>query len=201
MGGSTLSSGRWIRDPAFYRERVFKGSLLDIGGSADPLWRQREYLPHVTEWTIYDLEPPRVPDGEYLQGDAHTLPQGRTWDVVYASHVLEHLDNPYAVARSWWPAVNPGGHLVIIVPSWELYERGQWPSRRNGDHKTAWIMGPTHHRKDVPLRSLLELVLPLPNANLLRASTLDQGWIKGAWDQTATGGCESSLEVVVQRVA
>jgi SAM-dependent methyltransferase len=39
-------------------------------------------------------------------------------DVVYADNVLEHSLDPARVLRSAWARLRPGGHLVLIVPSY-----------------------------------------------------------------------------------
>lgn len=195
MGGSTNALLRFDRDPALYRDRIFNGDVLDIGGSADTIARARHVLTKITHVTVLDPQDCHDPGVDaHLPHDAMQIP-ARQWHCVYASHVLEHLDRPQAALRRWWQAVRPNGYLLIIVPDWRTYERRQWPPQYNTDHRTAWVMhhtGPERH-----LKGLLDLTLHLPGATLLHALTLDHGFEDGTWDQTADGTCESSLQITL----
>lgn len=81
-------------------------------------------------------------DQIYGDGDATFLegvPDG-PFATVYASHVLEHLDDPVTALRNWWRALAPGGHLCVTVPDWLTYE-GANPapvSWWNQGHRTYW---------------------------------------------------------------
>jgi SAM-dependent methyltransferase len=44
-----------------------------------------------------------------------SLPPGRQWDVVLAQHVLEHVEDPVALAATLARAVAPGGLLHLVV--------------------------------------------------------------------------------------
>jgi SAM-dependent methyltransferase len=58
------------------------------------------------------------------------------FDVVYASHVLEHVTIPYLAIRNWWRILKPEGFLIIAVPERDLYEgKRELPSMWNWDHK------------------------------------------------------------------
>lgn len=39
-----------------------------------------------------------------------------TFDEIYASHILEHLDKPFVVMKELHRLLKPGGHLIIKVP-------------------------------------------------------------------------------------
>ncbi|MEN6440734.1 MAG: methyltransferase domain-containing protein [Syntrophobacter sp.] len=63
-------------------------------------------------------------------------------DYVFSSHVLEHVADYTAVLREWHRVVKPGGHIVITVPHWHLYEKRQSPpSDWNKDHKRFYTPG------------------------------------------------------------
>jgi len=127
-GATSLALARRLDDPR-YAERWFVGRGLDIGAGPDGLGRSHTW-PHATirEWDLGD-------------GDATTLPgiAAESFDFVYSSHCLEHLDDPMAALRRWWEVVKSGGYLVVVVPDFEMYERGVWPSRIQPEgHKTRW---------------------------------------------------------------
>ncbi len=102
---------------------LFRGKGIDVGCGPDK-------LPFAT-CEGFDRD----------QGDANDLtkyfPEG-TFSYLHASQVLEHMINPRTALASWISVVKPRGHLIISVPDYILYEAGQWPSPRNGDHKSTW---------------------------------------------------------------
>ncbi len=57
-------------------------------------------------------------------------------DTVLAAHVLEPIVDYKPVLRDWLRVLKLGGHMVIMLPPRDLYERlPDLPSRWNGDHK------------------------------------------------------------------
>jgi SAM-dependent methyltransferase len=57
-------------------------------------------------------------------------------DYIYASHVLEHIDDYQRAIRAWYKALKVGGHIVVLVPSMFRYEKfSQGISIHNPDHK------------------------------------------------------------------
>jgi SAM-dependent methyltransferase len=74
--------------------------------------------------------------------DATTMDiyQDNQFDYVYASHVLEHLDDPVTAVKNWMRICKPGGVVIISVPHRDLYERKRTlPSRWNEDHKYFYL--------------------------------------------------------------
>lgn len=204
MGGVTLAIPRWTSDP-FYG-RILRGQVLDVGGTMDPFGQFKHLFPDVTEvWTLDALPcPAGWAHGGYVQGDLEegvlvpaTVEQGA--DVVIASHVLEHV-RPEKLPQVMWALerwVKPGGHLIVIVPSWTMYERKLWPAQWNGDHKTAWEMSATFH-EPVHVRAL---ALFPAQTRIVRALTLEDGFLPDVLrDQTADGTCECGLELVTRRI-
>jgi SAM-dependent methyltransferase len=187
MGGVSLALERWRRDP-FY-QRVFRGRVLDCGGGGDPFAAVAYHFPAVTEVVTADLEPGPAPA---VQCDLNTwAPDPDAFDCVLSSHTLEHLTDPTAAVYHWWRAVKPNGYLILIVPDYRTYERENWPSSRNSDHKTAWNLLWAAERHE---RALLDLS---PFGYLHRATTLDDGFDPHDYrDQTGTSRCECGLEAV-----
>lgn len=112
-------------DLIFPWREIFRGKMLDVGCGPDPL----RY-----EGCIgFDSK----------DGDANKLSQyfePESFDLLAGSHVLEHMADPRAAMRDWLKIVKPGGYVLQTVPDWVAYERMQWPSRFNGDHKSSWSM-------------------------------------------------------------
>lgn len=197
MGGTTLALPRWSRDP-FY-QRVFRGTVLDIGGSGDSLGRHRHILTGITHLTVLDLFGCHDAGvDQFIGGDAAT-DLGRQFDLVFSSHTIEHLDEPWVATRMWWRMVKPGGYLFVIAPSWEHYERKVWPPTKNPDHRTAWVLDASQRIQPEHVCGLIDQMW-WDDGTLLRATTLDEGFDPHTTrDQTADGTCECGLEVVIQK--
>jgi len=114
--------------PARYRNgdyEFIRGRVLDIGCGPDPI----------------KLPPPHEVIGWDLQdGDAQYLAslEDKTFDTVVSAHCLEHMVDVQTSLCNWSRVLKEGGYLYVLVPSWTFYERWQWPSRYNDDHKASF---------------------------------------------------------------
>lgn len=109
--------------PELFRDFV-KGDTLDIGAGQDPV-----------SWGAVVFDKP--------QGNAENIFehfQLESFDSVFSSHCLEHINEPMLVIRDWFALVKPGGHLFVIVPDEDLYEQGHFPSIFNNDHKSTFTI-------------------------------------------------------------
>ncbi len=162
---------RRIRRADFF-STYLKGRVIDIGCGKDPV------LPTAEPYdSIY---------GHPHAGKIAEFKPVESYDCVYSSHCLEHMDNVPDTLRQWWGLVRPGGYLVLVVPDEELYEQGFWPSRFNPDHKATFRMGSTGAESPVSY-DLVELISQLPQAELVSAERHTTGyipWLK--WNQGQT---------------
>ena len=87
------------------------GRGIDIGCGSDPV---------TSSVKRFDIE----------DGDANNITAfvDETFDFVFSSHCLEHMNNPYNALHEWWRLVNLEGYLIFIVPDEDLYEQGNFPS-------------------------------------------------------------------------
>jgi len=99
-------------------EKYIKGQILDIGCGNDPV---KSPFGKTEGWDLPDG------DGAILQ----TIPN-KVFDCIYASHSLEHMRNVEIALSNWHRVLKPGGYLYIVVPDFELYEKGRWPSTYAG---------------------------------------------------------------------
>lgn len=106
----------------FNWSEIFQGKGIDVGCGPDKIWYDN--------CIAFDLE----------NGDANYISKyfSREFDYLHASQCLEHMHNPFEAIIEWLEVVKRGGHLVISVPDWTLYENRVWPSRYNPDHKSTW---------------------------------------------------------------
>jgi len=177
----TLSSEPRRRREGYY-ERFFVGEGLDIGSG------KRTVVPNAKPWDLANGD-----------GDATVMTglADQSFDFIYASHVLEHLENPHIAMGNWWRLVKPGGYLIVAVPDEELYEQGVWPSRFNSDHRHSY----TAHKDHRPPHgvNLMDLILPLQHHKLWSLRVCDEGYdySQQGIDQ---GGTERQVEAIIQKV-
>jgi SAM-dependent methyltransferase len=100
------------------------GSVLEIGcgqGAVGArLARQASYLGVEPDALSYQTAAVRITaaGGELIKGDDRAVPGGRSFDLVCAFEVLEHLEDDKAALTDWARFVRPGGYLLVSVPAW-----------------------------------------------------------------------------------
>lgn len=165
------------------------GDALDIGAGSDGLGRQIGIWPllrTVSEWDVPD-------------GDAQSLVgvAASSFDLVISSHCLEHVQRPFDALERWFKVVKPGGHLVVTVPDFAMYEREQWPSRFNADHKSYFVLGGLSGFPDI---NLLELVASV-HGEIIKIERIVQHFdpsLPKDYDQTQ-GLAECAIEFIVRK--
>lgn len=132
---SKMNAVRRVRGYGEY----FRGHGIDIGSGTDILDAQE--FPGIASIFAYDKE----------QGDANTCSNlsDEAFDFVYSSHCLEHTHDPKVSLFNWLRICKPCGHVVVAVPHEVYYEKLQWPSSYNADHKWSFRM---------------EMISPLPKS-------------------------------------
>ncbi len=137
--------------------KLLQGQGLDVGCGDDPI------LPTVDRFDKAD-------------GDANNLSRHVTkrYDFVFASHVLEHMDDPRHALAEWLCVVRPGGHLIVLVPDEDLYEQGRFPSLFNDDHKHTFTISKARSWSPASV-NVLDLVRGL-DAELVTVELQDHGY-------------------------
>jgi SAM-dependent methyltransferase len=157
---------------------------LDIGSGADPLNHTfRRY------------------DQARGDGDATFLNDipAETFEVVYASHVLEHLHQPTVAVSNWWRVLKPGGLLAVIVPHRDLYEkRLTLPSRWNEDHKHFYLPDRAEPPHTLNFAAILRAGVGV-DAEQVLFQVADAGW-QDVGPDLHSGG-EYSIEAVFRKPA
>ena len=113
-------------------DRYLKGNGIDIGAGPDPL---RPPLGSVISWDL-----PQG-DAQYLEG----IPTN-SLDFVYSSHCLEHMRDVRIAISNWARVLKPKGIFYILIPDYQLYEKCQWPSVNNTDHKASFSLSLTRDK-------------------------------------------------------
>lgn len=185
MNETSKSILRRVHDQRF-ATRYFVGRGIDVGAGSDSLAKYQSLFPLCTGIDSWDKE----------QGDAQTLPgvADASYDHLHSSHCLEHLGSPHAALKRWVEVVRSGGHLVILIPDWTLYEHEQWPSRFNSDHKHSFTLSSGWHPRSIYVPGIIPLSADILKIELLDATFMPQV----AGDQTLGIG-ECAIEVILRK--
>lgn len=170
-GETSKAFDRRIREGWFAKYAPDNQTGIDIGCQHDPLNHT------FRRWDLIFGDG----DATYMAG----VPD-ETFHTVYVSHVLEHLNDPVEAVRNWWRILKPGGHLIVIVPHRDLYERKtELPSKWNHDHKRFYL--------PEDLASVIGQAIP----SIIQLRVLSDGWIDLPNDQHPVG--EYSIEAIMKK--
>lgn len=173
--------------------KYFRGIGIDIGAGNDTLQNVSQSFPgirRVRGWDIVDG------DAQYLE----TVKDGE-YDFVHASHCLEHMVDWKIALENWIRVVKPGGYLVITIPEERMYEKFNWPSRFNSDHKWSFTLEPSSPMpKTVNVLDMCKSVNEL--ATVEKVELINQFYrddIDQDFDQTMTPNVECCIEVILKK--
>lgn len=169
---------RRVRE-GFYARFLSGKYGLDIGPQNDPI------TPGCVQWD--------------RPNDAHDLTRfpDRTFDWVYSSHCLEHLEKPEQALREWWRVLSAGGYLIVVVPHRDLYEKSRaMPSRWNGEHKFYCLPDVDEPPCTFGLLPMVRRALGAGPV-LIQLKTCDEGWTPSPPGVHSQG--EYSIELVMRK--
>jgi len=129
------------------------------------------------------------------------------FDFVYSSHCLEHMRDVREAIFNWLRILRPGGHLYLVVPDYVLYEKMQYPSIFNGDHKQTFSLSLTRDKVRRPNHWHIESDLSELARKELGATTMvsrleDQGYdynLPPSVDQTFHPATVAQICVVMRK--
>ncbi len=191
MGNETSKLlARRLTDPR-YAERWFVGSGIDIGAGPDSLGNQDAHFPrmHCRDWDT------QHGDAMYL----HSIPD-EAFDFVYSSHCLEHTLDARVALVNWWRVLKPGGHLVVVVPDEDLYERGVWPPNKNATHYWSFTIWKRSSWSPKSL-NVGDMVVQLdPPAQILKLESLDYPFDYTNPHDQSGGDAPVGIEMVLRKM-
>ena len=194
-GITGISISRRMRDARF-ATTYLRGNCLDVGGGKDSLGLYKQFFPLLNNVFCYDLE----------HGDAQFLDNvpDATFDCLYSSHCLEHLDDPAIGLKNWIRVVKPGGFLVVTVPDEDLYEQGIWPSRYAlHHHKKSFTIQKRKSWSPVSVNILPLLVSFCEAITIHKVELVDTGYhhnLGRVIDQTQLPSGECTIELILQKI-
>lgn len=125
-----VNSGRSFYNSFFtrlFRKHVTKdSSLLELGCGTSTL--TLSFAPELRELIGLDISPESVrisrelaqakgvTNATFVLGNCLDVPYKDRFDLVWSQGLMEHFDDPVAVAREHFKAVKPGGTVLISVP-------------------------------------------------------------------------------------
>lgn len=121
------SNGFESRKIKYLLPRYTRGRVLEIGCGME------KAFPH---FIGYDSGHHFGQGAANVMGDAGDLSlfSDESFDAVFSSHVLEHMEDMSAALAEWSRVIKPGGFLCLYVPSANLYPKCGEPGA-NPDHK------------------------------------------------------------------
>ena len=171
-------------------KKYINGDILDIGAGTDPV---KSPFGITREWDL-----PHG-DGQYLAGILDN-----SVDCVYSSHSLEHMVDIEITLTNWIRVLKPKGYLYMVIPDYDLYEKGKWPSKYNPDHKHSFSINKT--RADVGRQNHWNIcfdifpILKKLNVEIKEVKLGDFGFDYNNFEEDQTlGNAESHILIVAQK--
>jgi len=191
MTNETKKANKRRKKERLFKERVFVGKGIDIGCGNDIL-DKRVFK------RIESIEPFDVKDGDAQYINRYRKEE--SFDFVYSSNCLEHMEDPFLALKNWFSLVRDGGYLVFTVPDEDLYEQGVFPSRYNPDHKSTFTIFKQRSWSPKSL-NVVDLIRAIGSCKVLKIAIVDTkyGYSLSNVDQTR-GNAEAFIEVVLQKV-
>jgi SAM-dependent methyltransferase len=160
-------------------EKFCRGKGLDVGYGGDKI------CDNCQGWDIED-------------GDAQTLKglADNSFDFVYSSHCLEHLDDAGEALKNWQRVVKTGGYLILYLPERDLFERKKTlPSQWNTSHKRFFLLDRDELPDTVGILPLTKRTLA--DYEIVKADICKNGYEIKSEQRHADG--EYSIEVVIRK--
>lgn len=180
-GETRKAFGHRMRDGWFEKYAPEDQPGIDIGCQHDPLNQT---------FRRYDLIFGDT-DAQHMFG----VPD-ESFFTVYASHILEHIRNPGEALQNWYRILKPGGHLIVLVPHRDRYEKKmELPSHWNHDHKWFWMPADSEAPCTIGVMPLFKKILP--EAEIVSLALLEEGWRETEPTQHAVG--EFSIEIILKK--
>lgn len=116
------------------------------------------------------------------------------FDYVYASHILEHLNDPVTALKNWVRIAKKGGWIIVSIPHRDLYERKKTlPSKWNEDHRYFYLP----YSSEPPHTFSIASILTAAGITEYQMEVIDTSTNNDKPDEHANG--EFSIEIIIQK--
>ncbi len=132
-------------------------------------------------------------------GDAQFLKKVKdsSYDFVYSSHTLEHMNDEEIAIKNWWRVLKPGGYLLLYLPHRDLFEKKRYlPSRFSESHYRFFLPDEEELPDTVGVKQLIERTLT--DFEIVYCKVCDEGFIAHNPEDHSEG--EYSIEAVIQKL-
>jgi len=193
MGNETSKANK-RRIGTYIFNKVFSGKGIDIGCGRDCL--KASDFPNIVSVEGFDKN----------QGDIQYIgkyKESESFDFVYSSHALEHLESPGAALLGWWNLVKYGGYIVFVVPDEDLYEMRRFNVRSHysREHKHSFTINKKYSWCKHSI-NILDIISILPNCSVIKVELIDTNYDYSLQltkqDQTM-GVAETNIEVILKK--
>lgn len=190
MNEQSKATMRRVFDSSYQYNRVFSGRGIDIGAGSDSLRKAMNYFPGITSVLDWDVQ----------NGDAQEIQCDKVFDFVHSSHCLEHMRDPHVAIANWIACARIGGYIIFTVPDEEMYERFNWPSKFNPDHKWSFTLDEPKLPKSIRIQDFLATIRGVSIESVKRITANFDPSKPNHVDQTL-GPAECAIEVILKRTA
>ena len=158
QGINEVQKMRWELVP------YMRGRCLDLGCGPTKAFPHFIGVDSCKDTQLFGI--PMKPD---IKADIEELPMfsSGSFDLVFSSHALEHIEDYHAALREWWRLVKVGGYLGLYLPHRQFY-----PNIGKREEWAAW----EKEHKDLPIGlSIEQFIAPRRQAGITDAGPLYAG--------------------------
>lgn len=119
-----LKKGNAVKYIQPVAEQVCQGKGLDIGGTYEHHFQDSFPINILFNNGLHAENLPACPDNKE-----------NSWDYIFSSHTLEHLENPIRALRYWKHCIKKEGVLFLYLPHPDMQ---YWLTQNNSKHLHSW---------------------------------------------------------------
>ena len=162
--------------------KYMNGKGIDIG------WEGDKVTKNCDTWGLENG------DGTHMAGV-----KDETYDFVYSSHTLEHINDIYTALKNWIRILKKDKFLILYIPDRDLYEKKkELPSNFNLDHKHFFTMYELNDSNST-IAIIPFMEKNFKNLELVYKKKCDNEYKNPGPEEHSTG--EYSIELVFQKIS
>lgn len=167
-----LPEGNAARHIKHHIVQYTRGRVLDLGSGPWKAYPHFISVDNCSGWDWMRWKPDIICDAENLEIFA-----SNSFDAVFSSHLLEHIEDHISALKEWWRVIKVGGHLVLYLPHKDHYpnigEEGANPDHKHDflpkdiisifkENADCWDLVKSETRSDGDEFSFLQIFTKMP---------------------------------------